>query len=42
MDKSWVEKQKKEEENKNNAFLEDMFNGIRNPELFDEDAEKKS
>lgn len=41
MDKSWVEKQKKEEENKNNAFLEDIFNGIRNPELFDEDDRKK-
>lgn len=41
MDKTWLEKQKKEEENKNNAFLEDIFNGIRNPELFDEDDRKK-
>lgn len=41
MDKSWVEKQKKEEENKNNTFLEDIFNGIRNPELFDKDDREK-
>lgn len=41
MDKAWVEKQKKEEKDKNNTFLEDIFNGIRKPELFDKDDREK-
>lgn len=33
MDKVWVETHKKEEQDKNNAFFENIFNGINNPEL---------
>ena len=41
MDKVWVETHKKEEQDKNNAFFENIFNGINNPELFVERDRRK-
>lgn len=44
MDKVWVDKQIKEEQNEINKVIDvfkNIFNGINNPDLFDEDDRKK-